>query len=76
MDSQNRNLYNPKMYDSIMSNDKIEKFVDEEGDIYVIKTMPVPTIKDVVTYVSDNPNQQKLYEPITGCISPYNICER
>ena len=60
-----------KVIDFVM----VEKIEDEEGDIYVIKKMKVPTIKDVIRYVSDNPNQTKLFEPITGCVSPYNICE-
>jgi len=72
---QKPNIYNPRMYNSIMESDKIEKFEDEEGDIYVIKIMPVPTIEDVIKYVSDNPNQTTLFEPIGGCVSVYNICE-
>lgn len=66
---------NPKLYRSIMEEVTVEKLTDEDGGVYVIKKMKVPTIKDVVKYVSDNPDQSKLFEPITGCISVYNICE-
>lgn len=68
-------FYNPELYRSIMESDKIEKLLDEEGDVYVIKKMKVPSIQDVVTYVADNPDQTRLFEPINECISVYNICE-
>lgn len=69
------NIYNPILYNSIMESDKIIKHTDEDGDVYIIKTMPVPTIDDVIKYVSDNPDQLNLFEPVSGCISVYNICE-
>jgi hypothetical protein len=75
LDTKKANLYNPRLYNSIMESDKIQKFEDEEGDFYVIKKMKVPTIKDVVKYVSDNPDQASLFEPVSGCLSVYNICE-
>lgn len=75
LNTQKPNLYSPKKYQQIMSEDKIEKLIDEEGDVYVIKLMKVPTIRDVVKYVSDNPDQTRLFEPIDGCVSVYNICE-
>lgn len=75
LDTGKPNLYNPKLYTSITESDKIEKLTDEEGDVYVIKHMKVPTIRDVVKYVSDNPNQTRLFEKLDGCVSVYNICE-
>ena len=75
IDTKKANLYNPPLYNSIMESDSIKKYEDEEGDIYVIKKMKVPTVRDVVKYVSDNPDQTKLFEPTVGCVSVYNICE-
>jgi hypothetical protein len=74
--NSNSKLYNPKLYKQYTENDAVIKHEDEEGDLYVIKRMKVPTIQDVVKYVAGNPDQSKLFEPITGCISVYNICER
>lgn len=76
LNTKKANMYNPKLYSQIMESDKIEKLVDEDGDIYVIKNMKVPTVNDVVKYVSDNPNQTSLFQPIDGCVSVYNICEQ
>ncbi len=39
------------------------------------KTVMCPSIDDVVKYVLDDPNQGKLFQKSTGCISVYNICE-
>lgn len=35
---------------------------------------PVPTIEDVIKYVSDNPNQTEMFAR-PSCMSYYNICE-
>lgn len=37
--------------------------------------MAVPTIDDVVKYVTDDANQMRLFDKQPGCISVYNICE-
>lgn len=72
----NSKLYNIKLHNQLVETESIIKYEDEEGDIYVIKRMKVPRIKDVITYVSDNPDQINLFEPIqSGCLSVYNICE-
>lgn len=34
-----------------------------------------PTIDDVLKYLLDDPNQQRLFVKQTGCVSVYNICE-
>ncbi len=72
---QKPNLYNPKLHKQLIQTDNIEKITDEDGDVYVIKNMRVPSIDDVIKYVSDNPNQTLLFDPIGGCVSVYNICE-
>lgn len=34
-----------------------------------------PTIDDVLSYLVDDPNQVRLFEKQSGCVSVYNICE-
>lgn len=34
-----------------------------------------PTIDDVLKYLLDDPNQGRLFEKQSGCVSVYNICE-
>jgi len=49
--------------------------VDEDGEEYIIRTVKVPTIRDVVKYVQRNEAQEKLIDLVPGCVSVYNICE-
>ena len=47
------------------------EYKDKKGNVRIKK---VPTIRDVVRYVSDDENQAKMYQQ-KACISIYNICE-
>lgn len=63
------------LYQQYFKNPLIEVFIDEDGDEYILRRVKVPTIKDVVKYVIDNPNQQEAFPASSGCVSFYNICE-
>ncbi len=39
------------------------------------KAVMCPTIDDVLKYLLDDPNQTRLFEKNSGCISVYNICD-
>ena len=64
-----------RLYQMYFKNDKIPVYLDENGDEYIIRSVKVPTIRDVVKYVKENPNQVDLIPRSGGCVSVYNICE-
>lgn len=65
---------NTALYEMYFKSPSIKVYIDEDGDEYIIRRMKVPTISDVVKYVT-TPGQQLLEVKETGCISFYNICE-
>lgn len=72
----NEEVADPKelLYQRYFKSPNITVHIDEEGDEYIIKKVKVPTIRDVVNYVS-TPGQQLLDVAQAGCVSVYNICE-
>ncbi len=65
---------NVALYEMYFKSPNIKVHIDEEGDEYIIRRMKVPTIRDVVNYVT-KPGQQLMDIKQTGCVSFYNICE-
>ncbi|MBB2148831.1 phosphoadenosine phosphosulfate reductase domain-containing protein [Pedobacter gandavensis] len=64
-----------RLYQMYFKNDHIAVYLDESGDEFILRMVKVPTIKDVVKYVIENPNQMKALVSAPGCVSVYNICE-
>ena len=62
------------LYEMYFKSPSIKIHIDEDGEEYIIRKMKVPTIRDVVNYVT-KPGQQLLEVKQTGCVSFYNICE-
>lgn len=63
------------LYQLYFKNPLIEVYIDEEGYEYIWRRVKVPTIRDVVKYVLDNPDQVEAFPMGGGCVSVYNICE-
>jgi 3'-phosphoadenosine 5'-phosphosulfate sulfotransferase (PAPS reductase)/FAD synthetase len=66
---------NGTLYEKYFKSGAVEVLTDEDGEEYFFREMKVPTIKDVVAYVTDNPNQTTMFDLVPGCVSVYNICE-
>lgn len=64
-----------RLYEMYFKNEKIPVYIDEDGDEYIIRKVKVPTIDDVVRYVTKNPNQKDFLPRTGGCVSVYNICD-
>ena len=64
-----------RLYQMYFKNPKIEVHTDEDGENYIVMRVKVPTIRDVVKYVQENPDQTEFLQESTGCVSVYNICE-
>lgn len=65
---------NTALYERYFKSPNIPVHIDEEGDEYIIRRMKVPTIRDVVNYVT-TPGQQLMEIAQPGCLAVYNICE-
>ena len=65
---------NKALYKMYFESPNIKVHIDDDGDEYIIRRMKVPTIRDVVNYVT-KPGQQLMDIKQTGCVSFYNICE-
>lgn len=63
------------LYNLYFKNDYIKVHLDEDGDEYILRTVKVPTIRDVLNYVNDNPDQIQAFDTGGGCVSVYGICE-
>lgn len=63
------------LYQLYFKNPSIEVYLDEDGDEYILRYVKVPTVRDVVKYIQDNPNQIQSFEQGGGCVSVYNICD-
>lgn len=68
-------LTNKDLYDTYFKNKSIPVHLDDDGDEYIIKTVMVPTIGDVVKYVQRYKEAKDLFPAAAGCVSVYNICE-
>lgn len=62
-----------RLYNIYFKNEKIQVYLDDNLEEYILRVVSVPTITDVVKYVQKNPNQTD-FLPTQSCVSVYNIC--
>lgn len=64
-----------QLYSKYFQSPTIPVHLNEDGEEYILRRVKAPTIEDVVRYVSDNPDQTRIFQQAKGCVSVYNICE-
>lgn len=64
-----------RLYQMYFKNPKIPVYLDDEENEFIVMVFKVPSIRDVVKYVLENPDQTDFLNEGAGCVSVYNICE-